>query len=95
MPRPETLDALAEALDVDPAYFLVPQPTGRAEDADPFGAAGVSSRDESLAARVEEIADAVTKLVEAQQVIAQMAREDRELLREVAQAVLPTSRQAL
>lgn len=90
MPRPETLDHLAQALGVDVSYFLVPDPEPLA--ASPLDA--LNQPDQRLAERVEQVAHAVEKLLEAQQVIAQMAEEDRALLREVAQAVRPDHRRA-
>lgn len=82
----DNLAAVARALDVDPAYFLMEHPHGAVS---PSGSEPARSVHDLvvLAERVEQIATAVEKLLDAQQVIAQMAEEDRALLREVAQAV--------
>jgi len=72
LPRPATLDELARVLDVDPSYFFSPEPES-ATDADVIGALRTTP-DAVLASRVEEIADAVRNLLEAQQVIAETVR---------------------
>lgn len=92
-PRANTLDAIANALEVDPAVLLAegPPELPAAESVDLLDALKPPSGDLAhLAARIEDVASAVEKLLEAQQVMAQMAEEDRALLREVAQAVQPT-----
>jgi transcriptional regulator with XRE-family HTH domain len=88
MPRPDTLDAIAAALEVDPAALLAPEPPDDAGTSDLMGSLSSQAAGD-LAARLDQVTTAVEKLLEAQEVLAQMATADRELLREVAQAVRP------
>jgi transcriptional regulator with XRE-family HTH domain len=86
MPRNETLDALAESLGVDVSYFLVAEP--KARTVSPLDAL---TAPDDLQRQVEVLVVAVGKLLQAQDELAQLQAEDRRLLREVAQAVLPGS----
>lgn len=92
MPGPERLEEFGRVLGKDPSYFLIPDPPDGAP-ADLMGALSPLGRDD-LARRIEEVAEAVAKLVEAQAAAAALAEQDRALLREVAEAVLQERRRA-
>ena len=92
-PRANTLDSIAQALEVDPSVLLSGEPEPPSGSGDVLDALKPPASDLAhLATRIEDVATAVERLLEAQQVLAQMAEEDRELLREVAQAVRPAKR---
>lgn len=83
-PQPDALEALAGVLNVPVSYFLMDAPAS----GPPPDLMGALSPTDDIASRVNDVASAVAKLLEAQETMAELAREDRALLREVAQAVL-------